>query len=155
MRDKDLKNKVADENKQLRNKLKKYRFNQDELDQIEFVSKNQNMTRTDFFRHAISEEIKKNHYHVLTEADIKKYCVFNVKYLYVYVKKIETVTRYEKIDPDLLFEISKIGNNINQIAKTLHQINNNKSSATDINYLFVLQALSEMQNTLHLITKDL
>lgn len=152
MCDKDLKN---DENKQLRNKLKKYRFNQSELDQIQAISTSRNMTRTDFFRHAISEQIKKNHYHVLTEEDTKKYCVFNVKYLYIHVKKIETVKRYEKIDPDLLFELSKIGNNINQIAKTLHQINNNKSSATDINYLFVLQALSEMQNTLHSITKDL
>lgn len=153
----DLKSDVEEENKQLRNKFKKYRFNQNELDQIELVSNNRNMTHTDFFRNAITLEIKKNHYHVLTENDSKahskKYCVFNVKYLYA--KKIEVVKRYEKIDPDLLFELSKIGNNINQIAKTLHQINNNALETKDLNYLFILQTLSEIQDKLHLITKDL
>jgi hypothetical protein len=37
---------------------------------------------------------------------------------------VEVVKRYQKTDPDLLLELSKIGNNLNQIARALNIIKN-------------------------------
>jgi hypothetical protein len=37
---------------------------------------------------------------------------------------VEIVKRYQKTDPDLLLELSKIGNNLNQIARALNIIKN-------------------------------
>ncbi|SDY89907.1 plasmid mobilization relaxosome protein MobC, partial [Acinetobacter kyonggiensis] len=37
---------------------------------------------------------------------------------------VEVVKRYQKTDPDLLLELSKIGNNLNQIARALNVIKN-------------------------------
>jgi hypothetical protein len=37
---------------------------------------------------------------------------------------VEVVKRYQKTDPDLLLELAKIGNNINQIARALNIIKN-------------------------------
>jgi len=49
---------------------------------------------------------------------------------------------YKETDPKLLYEISKIGNNLNQIAR---QINRKKD---DVNTFEILQSLVEIENNL-------
>lgn len=62
-----------------------------------------------------------------------------------------------KLDPDLLLEIGRIGNNINQIAKVLNIIRNNKDSDLSLNFSFIecLQTLKTMQTDLHEVVGEL
>ena len=58
---------------------------------------------------------------------------------------VEVVKRYQKTDPDLLLELGKIGNNINQIARALNIIKNadqqEQRKLEIFNILLVLKAI--------------
>ena len=58
---------------------------------------------------------------------------------------VEIVKRYQKTDPDLLLELSKIGNNINQIARALNIIKNadaQEQRKLDIFQIYLVPRLS-------------
>ena len=54
----------AEDKKETRDHLKKYRFTQTELDQIEVVLKKTGWTLTDFFRTALQAELQKHYFFV-------------------------------------------------------------------------------------------
>ncbi|MBF7683691.1 plasmid mobilization relaxosome protein MobC [Acinetobacter sp. B5B] len=114
--------------KQVRNIIKKYRFNQFELEQIDVILKMRNQSLTDFLRKAIQSEIQRSSFYVPTLKELKNNFVLKPKH----IKKteIEIVKRYQNIDPKLLLELSRIGNNINQVARALNIIK--KDSATKL-----------------------
>lgn len=63
--------------------------------------------------------------------------------------KIKTIKRYVDTDPNLLFALGKIGNNLNQVAKALNIIYKDPNAIAKFSFLSCLHSLSEMQNDLH------
>lgn len=114
--------------KQVRNIVKKYRFNQFELEQIDVILKMRHQSLTDFLRKAIQSEIQRSSFYVPTLKELKNNFVLKPKH----IKKtqVEIIKRYQNIDPNLLLELSRIGNNINQVARALNIIK--KDSATKL-----------------------
>jgi hypothetical protein len=128
--------------KQVRNIIKKYRFNQFELEQIDVILKMRNQSLTDFLRKAIQSEIQRSSFYVPTLKELKNNFVLKPKH----IKKteIQIVKRYQNIDPKLLLELSRIGNNINQVARALNIIK--KDSATELTKYDFLQCQIILKN---------
>lgn len=62
---------------------------------------------------------------------------------------IEIVKRYQKTDPDLLLELAKIGNNINQIARALNIIKNaDPQEQRKLDIFNIFRVLKGIQNEL-------
>ena len=60
---------------------------------------------------------------------------------------VEVVKRYQKTDPDLLLELSKIGNNLNQIARALNIIKNaNPQEQRKLDIFSIFLVLKSIQN---------
>lgn len=59
--------------------------------------------------------------------------------------KLKSKKAAPKSDPELIRELARIGNNINQIARLA---NENKKSGSDFNALVVLQQLQEIEGQL-------
>ena len=136
----------AEDKKETREHLKKYRFTQTELDQIDVVLKKTGWTLTDFFRTALKSEIQKHYFFVPTLSQmqgryVKKHKQPNFK--------IKIIKRYVDTDPDLLFALGKIGNNLNQVARALNIIYKDPNAIAKFSFLSCLHSLSEMQNDLH------
>ena len=136
-------------NPEIRDRLKKFRFNQNELDQIEVILKMRgDQSLTDFFRNAIHAEIKKSSFYVPTLKEHKTNFVLKPKH--IKKTKVELVKQYQKIDPILLIELSRIGNNINQIARALNIIKEAKpSEQTNFDFIQCQYILKSMQTELH------
>ena len=56
---------------------------------------------------------------------------------------------YTKLDRELLLELSRIGNNINQVAKVLNTIRQDPKSVSSFSFLECFHVLSQIQNDLH------
>ena len=54
-----------------------------------------------------------------------------------------------KADPALLFQIGRIGNNLNQLAKSLNILRQDSNAISNFSFLECFHALSQMQNDLH------
>ena len=63
-------------------------------------------------------------------------------------KKREQIKKPPKADPALLFQIGRIGNNLNQLAKSLNILRQDPS-VSNFSFLECFHALSQMQNDLH------
>ena len=135
-----------EEKKETRDHLKKYRFTQTELDQIEVVLKKTGWTLTDFFRTALQSEIQKHYFFVPTFAQLQGRYVKSHKPPEV---KIKNIKRYIDTDPNLLVELGRIGNNLNQTAKSLNIIYKDPNSISNFSFFECFHALSQMQNDLH------
>ena len=136
----------AEDKKETRDHLKKYRFTQTELDQIEVVLKKTGWTLTDFFRTALQSEIQKHYFFVPTFAQLQGRYVKRHKPPEV---KVKTIKRYIDTDPNLLIEHGRIGNNLNQTAKALNIIYKDPNAISKFSFLECFHALSQMQNDLH------
>lgn len=64
-------------------------------------------------------------------------------------KKREQIKQPPKADPALLFQIGKIGNNLNQVAKSLNTIYKDPQAISKFSFLECFHVLSQMQNDLH------
>lgn len=102
----------------LRTKTKSFRLTELQLKQLEIHLKKENSEFSDFLHSLIQREIMQD---TVTVQQIQD----EIKPLRTKVKTVvEVVKRYQKTDPDLLLELAKIGNNINQIARALNIIKN-------------------------------
>ena len=63
--------------------------------------------------------------------------------------KVKTIKRYIDTDPNLLIELGRIGNNLNQTAKALNIIYKDPNAISKFSFLECFHALSQMQNDLH------
>ena len=136
----------AEDKKETREHLKKYRFTQTELDQIDVVLKKTGWTLTDFFRTALKSEIQKHYFFVPTLNQIQGRYVKKHKQPNF---KVKTIKRYVDTDPNLLLALGRIGNNLNQVAKALNIIYKDPNAIAKFSFLSCLHSLSEMQNDLH------
>lgn len=100
-----------------KDKIKKFRLTDLQLEQLEQHLRNENTNFTDFIHSLIQREVMQNAVTVQQPQEEKQPRT-KIKTV------VEIVKRYQKTDPALLLELSKIGNNINQIARALNIIKN-------------------------------
>jgi hypothetical protein len=101
----------------IRSKSKIFRLTELQLEQLEQHLEKEQTTFTDFILSLIQREIMKD---AVTVRRPEEELQPRMKIKTV----VEVVKRYQKTDPDLLLELSKIGNNLNQIARALNIIKN-------------------------------
>ncbi len=101
----------------IRSKSKIFRRTELQLEQLEQHLEKEQTTFTDFILSLIQREIMKD---AVTVRRPEEELQPRTKIKTV----VEVVKRYQKTDPDLLLELSKIGNNLNQIARALNIIKN-------------------------------
>lgn len=100
----------------MRNKTKIFRLTELQLEQLEQYLKKENTNFTDFIHSLIEREVMQDR--VTVQRSTPKPTRTKIKTI------VEVVKRYQKTDPELLVELAKIGNNINQIARALNVIKN-------------------------------
>lgn len=102
----------------IRSKNKIFRLTELQLEQLEKHLEKEGTTFTDFIHSLIQREVMQDAITVKQPKEEQKKPRLKVKTV------IEVVKRYQKTDPALLLELSKIGNNLNQIARALNIIKN-------------------------------
>ena len=102
----------------MRSKSKIFRLTELQLEQLEKHLEKEGTTFTDFIHSMIQREVMQDAITVKQPKEEQKKPRLKVKTV------IEVVKRYQKTDPALLLELSKIGNNLNQIARALNIIKN-------------------------------
>ena len=102
----------------IRSKSKIFRLTELQLEQLEQHLKKEQTTFTDFIHSLIQREIMQDAIAVGRPKEEELKPRTKIKTM------IEVVKRYQKTDPNLLLELSKIGNNLNQIARALNIIKN-------------------------------
>ncbi len=102
----------------MRSKNKIFRLTELQLEQLEQHLEKEQTTFTDFIHSLIQREVMQDAVTVRqpTEEELKPRTKIKTV--------IEVVKRYQKADPNVLLELSKIGNNLNQIARALNIIKN-------------------------------
>ena len=101
----------------MRSKNKIFRLTELQLEQLEKHIEKEETTFTDFILSLIQREIMKD---AVTVRRPEEELQPRTKIKTV----VEVIKCYQKTDPDLLLELSKIGNNLNQIARALNIIKN-------------------------------
>ena len=101
----------------MRSKSKIFRLTELQLEQLEQHLEKEQTTFTDFILSLIQREIMKD---AVTVRRPEEELQPRTKIKTV----VEVIKCYQKTDPDLLLEFSKIGNNLNQIARALNIIKN-------------------------------
>lgn len=135
-----------------KDKIKKFRLSELQLEQLQQHLEKEGTTFTDFIHSLIQREVMQDAVTVpLPTAEIKP---TRIKTKTI----VEIVKRYQKTDPDLLLELAKIGNNINQIARALNIIKNadqHEQRKLDIFSIFsVLKAIqTELQQVFPALPK--
>ena len=103
----------------MRSKNKIFRLTELQLEQLEKHLEKEGTTFTDFIHSLIQREVMQDAVTVkrpTEEEELKPRTKIKTV--------IEVVKRYQKADPNVLLELSKIGNNLNQIARALNIIKN-------------------------------
>ena len=127
----------------MRSRTKIFRLTELQLEQLEQQLKKENTNFTDFIHSLIEREVMQN------AITVQQHPV-EIKPLRTKVKTVvEVVKRYQKTDPDLLLELAKIGNNINQIARALNIIKNaNPQEQRKLDILKIFLVLKAIQTEL-------
>jgi hypothetical protein len=127
----------------MRSKNKIFRLTQLQLEQLEKHLEKEGTTFTDFIHSLIQREVMQDAVTVKqpTEEELKPRTKIKTV--------IEVVKRYQKTDPDLLLELSKIGNNLNQIARALNIIKNaNPQEQRKLDIFSIFLVLKSIQTEL-------
>lgn len=127
----------------MRTKTKIFRLTELQLEQIEQHLEKEGTNFTDFIHSLIQREVMQDAVTVKPPIEDDQSPRTKIKTV------VEVVKRYQKTDPTLLLEISKIGNNLNQIARALNIIKNadvKQQRSLDIFSLF--SVLKNIQNDL-------
>ena len=127
----------------LRTKTKSFRLTELQLKQLENHLKKENSEFSDFLHSLIQRE-------VMQDVVTVQYSQAELKQLRTKVKTVvEVVKRYQKTDPNVLLELSKIGNNLNQIARALNIIKNaDPQEQRKLDIFSVFSVLKGIQNDL-------
>ena len=126
----------------IRSKNKIFRLTELQLEQLEQHLEKEQTTFTDFILSLIQREIMKD---AVTVRRPEEELQPRTKIKTV----VEVVKRYQKTDPDLLLELSKIGNNLNQIARALNIIKNaNPQEQRKLDIFSIFLVLKSIQTEL-------
>ena len=126
----------------IRSKSKIFRLTELQLEQLEQHLEKEQTTFTDFILSLIQREIMKD---AVTVRRPEEELQPRTKIKTV----VEVVKRYQKTDPDLLLELSRIGNNLNQIARALNIIKNaNPQEQRKLDIFSIFLVLKSIQTEL-------
>ena len=126
----------------IRSKSKIFRLTELQLEQLEQHLEKEQTTFTDFILSLIQREIMKD---AVTVRRPEEELQPRTKIKTV----VEVVKRYQKTDPDLLLELSKIGNNLNQTARALTIIKNaNPQEQRKLDIFSIFLVLKSIQTEL-------
>ena len=131
-------------------KIKKFRLTDLQLEQLEQHLKKENTNFTDFIQSLIQREVMQDAVTVKrpTEEELKPRTKIKTV--------IEVVKRYQKTDPNVLLELSKIGNNVNQIARALNVIKNaDLQEQRQLNIYSIFSVLKGIQTELEQVFPSL
>ena len=137
-----------------RSEVKRLRLTVDERKQLDDFLDHRNLQFSDFanslLRKAVSAE-----FHLVVPIDDDSGAVMPAM-----PSKEKRVHREPpKVDPQLLLELGRIGTNLNQAAKALNLIKNDREGALDISqqfsFLECLQVLKVIQEDIHAVIGDL
>ena len=127
----------------MRSRTKIFRLTELQLKQLEQYIQRENTNFTDFIHSLIAREVMHDAVTVQQTHDEIKPARTKIKTV------VEVVKRYQKIDPALLLELAKIGNNINQIARALNIIKNaNPQEQRKLDILKIFLVLKAIQTEL-------
>ena len=132
----------------MRSRTKIFRLTELQLKQLEQYIQRENTNFTDFIHSLIAREVMHDAVTVQQTHDEIKPARTKIKTV------VEVVKRYQKTDPDLLLELAKIGNNINQIARALNIIKNaNPQEQRKLDILKIFLVLKAIQTELEQVFK--
>ena len=127
----------------MRNKNKIFRLTDLQLEQLEQHLKKENTNFTDFVQSLIQREVMQDAITVKRPTEEEPKPRTKIKTV------IEVVKRYQKTDPNVLLELSKIGNNVNQIARALNVIKNaDPQEQRQLNIYSIFSVLKSIQTEL-------
>lgn len=126
--------------RETKTEVKRLRLTALENEQLEAYLAQHGLGFTEFANQLISEKIMSDSPTVIAEDQT----------LDTIPKKQEkkVITKVMQADPALLFQVGRIGNNINQIAKALNQIQHDKNAVAEFSYLECLHTLDLIQTDL-------
>jgi len=134
----------------MRSRTKIFRLTELQLKQLEQYIQRENTNFTDFIHSLIAREVMHDAVTVQQTHDEIKPARTKIKTV------VEVVKRYQKTDPDLLLELAKIGNNINQIARALNIIKNaNPQEQRKLDIFSIFLVLKAIQTELEQVFPSL
>ena len=126
-----------------KDKIKKFRLTKLQLEQLEKHLKKEGTNFTDFIHSLIQREVMKDSCTVQQLHEEESKPRTKIKTV------IEVVKRYQKTDPNVLLELSRIGNNLNQIARALNVIKNaDPQEQRKLNIFSIFSVLKGIQTEL-------
>jgi hypothetical protein len=129
-----------------KSEVKRFRITSDEKTKLDNFLNKYNLEFSDFAKHLI--------WTAIDSSEQKDYVKFNFK--------LKSKTHHRpppKVDPDALYELGRIGTNVNQIARALNTIKNeigsNLNLAEQFSFIECLQALQVIQDDLHSVVGEI
>ena len=122
--------------KELKTETKRLRLTKSEAEQLDKYLADNKINFSDLVNGFLSEKVMSK-VPTVSESKINE------------AKKKTVVKQPPKVDPALLFQIGKIGNNLNQVAKSLNTIYKDPTAISKFSFLECFHVLSQMQNDLH------
>lgn len=130
-----------------RNIVKRLRFLEIQAQQLDQLLELKNLSFTDFIHALIAQEFCRHQPYVPAEPEVM---VEGVKAKPIKAQPIRTATPFNKLDPAFLLELGRIGNNINQIAKSLNILClSDHHDPDDFSFLSCLAVLERIEAELH------
>ena len=129
-----------------KSEVKRFRITSDEKTKLDNFLNKYNLEFSDFAKHLL--------WTAIDSSEQKDYVTFNFK--------LKSKTHHRpppKVDPDALYELGRIGTNVNQIARALNTIKNIIDSdlnlAEQFSFIECLQALQVIQDDLHSVVGEI
>lgn len=122
--------------KELKTETKRLRLTKSEAEQLDKYLADNKINFSDLVNGFLSEKVMSK-VSTVSESKINE------------AKKKTVVKQPPKVDPALLFQIGRIGNNVNQIAKVLNTIRQEPKLVSNFSFLECFHVLSQIQNDLH------
>ena len=130
-----------------RNIVKRLRFLDLQAEQLEQLLEWKGISFTDLVHMLIAHEYATSQPYVPRESELQN-SVVRAKNVATKVSRV--ATSYCKLDPEFLRELGRIGNNINQIAKSLNILClSQQKQKMDFSYIQCLAVLENIQQQLH------
>lgn len=126
--------------KELKTEVKRLRLTKLEAEQLEKYLNDHDLNFSEMVNTLISQKIKSEFSTVSAEP---------IEIFSEQKKKRQRIKQPPKADPALLFQIGRIGNNLNQLAKSLNILRQDTKSVSNFSFLECFHVLSQMQKDLH------
>lgn len=124
--------------KELKTEIKRLRLTRSEAEQLDKYLADNKINFSDLVHGFLSEKVMSKAPTVVLDSKST-----------VNEPKKQNFKQPPKADPALLLQIGRIGNNLNQVAKSLNIIRQDPIAMSKFSFLECFYALSQMQNDLH------